>query len=131
MPVQKPVPILVWLTHPRSKTSAFLGPIRVPFEGTATYLVLVSHPRTRLQKPCVTRNPSRKKPFVARRENNNEALAYAIVGTLTAIGAATVLCIPFVGFGPVISYSAGVLVLGAGLRMLDEMLKQNQRRPPD
>lgn len=69
--------------------------------------------------------------MASRGNDNNEALAYAIVGTVTTLAAATVLCIPYYGFGPVLSYSAGVLALGAGLRVLGQMFKQDQRKPPD
>lgn len=60
--------------------------------------------------------------------NNNEVFAHVFVGAITATAAAAVLSVPFYGFGPVLAYSAGVLAAGVTVRMLSDMLKENQSR---
>lgn len=61
-----------------------------------------------------------------RLDNNDELFAHIFVGAITASAAATVLAVPFYGFGPVLAYSAAVLVLGVSARMIEDALKNEQ-----
>jgi ABC-type phosphate transport system permease subunit len=57
-------------------------------------------------------------------DGGTTGVASALVGTVAATAAAAVIAVPFVGFMPLIVYCGGLAVFALGVKVLDELLPE-------
>lgn len=58
--------------------------------------------------------------------NNNEKIANVLVGGMYAIAGAVTLSVPFLGFGPMLTFCAAVFAASVVVRVMDDHLNRNK-----